>query len=144
MLMLVRVDAAYPNRLCLQECYNKGMVIFAMFTWWYGPGWKAVAREWGKRLDKLSGLFSVPILLRTLFSPWRRIITYPGASFDAQIRAMIDNMVSRVVGFTVRFFVLIAAGIMLLVAAVLGGVWVLVWPLLPLAVPALLFKGFVG
>lgn len=120
------------------------MVIFAMFSWWYGQGWKAVAHAWGQRLVKVSHLFSVPILLRTLFAPWRRIITYPGASIDAQFRAMVDNLVSRVVGFTVRIFVLIAAGSMLFVTSVIGGLWVVVWPTIPLAIPLLIYKGFAG
>ncbi len=120
------------------------MVTFAMFSWWYGQGWKSVALAWGQRLLKVSHLFSVPILLRTLFAPWRRIITYPGASIDARFRAMIDNMVSRVVGFTVRVFVLIAAGCMLLLTGVIGGIWVVVWPFIPLAIPLLLYKGLMG
>ena len=53
--------------------------------------------------------FSVIQLTRTLFAPWRRIITYPGASIDEKFKAWGDNVFSRMIGFVVRLGVLIAA-----------------------------------
>src|SRR5664279_5513590 len=96
------------------------MIALEILTWWYRQGWTAVAKNAEQRFFKVSHLFSVPILVRTLFAPWRRIITYPGASIDAKVRAMGDNMVSRVVGFTVRTMVLFSAGVMLLFTVVLA------------------------
>jgi hypothetical protein len=89
-------------------------------------------------------MFSVPILLRTLFSPWKRIITYPGSSIDAKIRAFGDNLVSRFVGFTVRLFVLFTAAIMLCVVSAVACIELVVWPLLPILVVVTLVKGITG
>jgi hypothetical protein len=69
------------------------------------------------------------------------MVADPGASIDAKMRAFGDNLVSRVVGFTVRFFVLFAAAlafVLLLVASVLE---LVLWPLVPLAGIALIVKG---
>lgn len=89
-------------------------------------------------------MFSVPILLRTLFAPWKRIITYPGASIDAKIRAFGDNMVSRAVGFSVRLLVLFSAGIMLVLVSTVAVIELVVWPFLPLLVIVTLVKGIIG
>ncbi len=75
------------------------MIALEILIWWYRQGWMQVAKNAEQRFYKVSHLFSVPILVRTLFAPWRRIVTYPGASMDAKLRAMGDNMVSRVVNW---------------------------------------------
>lgn len=117
------------------------MLAIEFFAWWYGAGWLQTVRNVQKRLAKTSHMFSVPILLRTLFAPWKRIVSYPGASLDAKLRAASDNLFSRCVGFTVRIMVLLAAFIMLTVVGVFALAEVVVWPLLPLAVPVLIVLG---
>ena len=120
------------------------MIVLEILAWWYRRGWAQVANNAQERLGKVSHLFSVPILIRTWFSPWRRIISYPGAGIDAQVRAMTDNFVSRLVGFTVRSIVLLTAGIMLAGCAVLAFVQLIVWPLLPPAVVVSVILGIIG
>lgn len=114
-----------------------------MFSWWYGDGWKATAKNISKSVNGISRLFSVPILVRTLFAPWKRIVTYPGASLDAKLRAYGDNIVSRAVGFVVRFLVLLTALILTLVVLVFGVLFCIIWPLVPLLAVALIVKGIV-
>lgn len=88
-------------------------------------------------------MFSVSILLRTLFSPWRRIITFPGASLQDHLRAFGDNLISRFVGFIVRVSVLIAAGVTLALLVLLCFVEIVIWPLVPLGALALIVKGII-
>lgn len=120
------------------------MLAFEFFQWWYGQGWRLQAQNLQRRMSRTSALFSAPILLRTLFSPWRRIITYPGAGLEAHVRAATDNLVSRMVGFFVRLMVLFSAVIILALLFVAGIVELVIWPVLPLAVPALLIIGVIG
>jgi len=88
-------------------------------------------------------MFSVKQLLRTLLSPWRRIISYPGASLDERWRAWGDNLFSRVIGFIIRVFVLFAAMLVVIFVALLVGLEIIVWPLLPLAGPGCIVAGIV-
>lgn len=111
-----------------------GMLAVGFFSWWYSAGWKLLARNVQKRLQKTAAMFSAPSLIRTLFAPWKRIVAAPGAGLQAHMRAIGDNMVSRAVGFTVRVFVLIAALVSLLIIAAIGIVQILLWPLVPLAI----------
>lgn len=119
-------------------------MLFEFWTWWYGIGWADISQRIGARVVGVWQQFSVGILLRTLFSPWRRIVAVPGKSFDAILRGMVDNTVSRFVGFFVRIFVLLAALILTSLAAIIGLVMVLFWPLLPLAVIYLLVRGVIS
>jgi hypothetical protein len=120
------------------------MLAFEFFRWWYGQGWQLQFRNLEHRLTRTSSLFSAPSLLRTLFAPWRRIVSYPGAGIEAHVRAATDNFVSRLVGFAVRVMVLFAAAVILLLLLVIGLVELGVWPFLPLLIPALIIKGFLG
>jgi hypothetical protein len=120
------------------------MLALEFFTWWYSRGWQQLAKNMERRITLTSSMFSVPILLRTLFAPWKRIITYPGSSIEAKIRAFSDNMVSRFVGFMVRIFVLFTAAIMLLIVSVVALIELVAWPLLPIVVLVLLAKGVTG
>jgi hypothetical protein len=117
------------------------MLVLSFFSWWYGWGWRLVFNSFGPRLRGVMNGFSVVQLLGTLFAPWRRIITYPGASLEDKMRAKFDNLFSRIIGFVVRAGVLLAAVVTLLVVALLTGIEVVVWPLLPLAVPGCLIAG---
>jgi hypothetical protein len=57
---------------------------------------------------------------------------------------MADNLVSRCIGFTVRFLVLLTASAMMLGVAVFGVLSVVVWPLIPFGAALLLVKGITG
>ena len=120
------------------------MLILSFFQWWYGPGWRQVHSAIGSRATGIIAAFSVPQLLRTLFAPWRRIITYPGASLEARFRAWVDNMVSRVIGFFVRLCVLLGAGFTLAAVLIVSIAELLAWPLLPLMIPVFLVLAVVG
>lgn len=117
------------------------MLIAAFFTWWYGRGWALVFKNMQRRLRQTGEMFSVAQLLRTLFSPWRRTITYPGAGLDAHMQALADNAVSRLVGFTVRMFVLFTAAITVVLVALIAVAELVAWPLVPIAALAGIVKG---
>ncbi len=119
-------------------------MVFELFRWWYGEGWLQTAKSVNNWTTAVRLTFSLPLLIKTLFSPWRRIITIPGRSLDAKMRAIVDNLVSRVVGFVTRLMVLIAALGLLAVAAVTAVVATVVWPLVPVLIVFCIFKGIVG
>jgi hypothetical protein len=118
------------------------MFLVAFVQWWYGPGWRDTANRLSVRLEQTYLTFSVPILLRTMFAPWRRIITYPGASIGDRLRAVLDNLISRGVGFCVRLMALIIAALIIATYVLLGGILLIIWPVMPLLGPALIVGGF--
>lgn len=118
------------------------MLLVAFVHWWYGLGWRDTSSRITARLNDTVLTFSVPILLHTMFAPWKRIITYPSQSFQDRMRAHLDNLVSRGVGFVVRLFALIAAGVIISGVAIFGGLLLILWPIIPLLGPVLIVVGF--
>ena len=119
------------------------MVIY-LLRWWYTAGWMQTMQRIGEWTGGIARNFSVLTLLTTLFSPWRRIVSLPGRSLDARMRAAMDNFVSRCVGFVVRFFVILAGVIALAVTFVAACVVVVIWPLIPLAIIYAVVRGIMG
>jgi len=108
------------------------MMIVALFSWWYSAGWARLTGRVGSRMQIMLETFSVALLLRTLFDPFRQISAgQVRGSFDAQLRAMGDRAFSRVFGAIVRsLFILIGLGAALL-AGLFGLVELVVWPVVP-------------
>jgi hypothetical protein len=120
------------------------MLALELLTWWYGRGWLGVAKNTHRRMIRTSHLFSVPILVRTLFAPWRRIVTSRGAGLDSAVRSTVDNMVSRGVGFMVRLLTLLTASVVMILVLILSVMELLLWPVIPAAAIAALVKGISG
>lgn len=119
-------------------------MLLAFFKWWYGPGWFETWRNVGRSIKKVELAFSIPILAKNLFAPWKRIITFPGKSIDEKFRAAIDNLVSRTVGFCVRLCTLVAAAVVIGLSALFGLLSVIAWPLLPAAFIYFVIRTIVG
>jgi hypothetical protein len=115
-----------------------------LIKWWYGPGWALSFKNIKIHTSGVSSMFSIPQLLRTLFEPWKRIITNPGKSLQEHFAAYVDNLVSRFIGFSVRIIVLLTSGILILLTAIFYGLIAIIWPLLPLALIYCIFRGITG
>jgi hypothetical protein len=119
-------------------------MVFELLSWWYGPGWAQAIRRIYKWAHAVSLALSAGQLLRSLFEPWRRIVSAGGRGLDVKIRNFIDNMVSRAVGASVRSLVLITAGAAM-IGAVLFGIFVAIaWPLIPVLIIYSLVRGITG
>ncbi len=118
-------------------------MILELLRWWYGPGWVHSFRRIRTRTANVAHAFSAGTLLVTLFAPWKRI-QYTGKSFDAKMQAMMDNMISRLIGFAVRLGVLFAASVMIVGSIGLSIAIVLAWPLIPVLIIFSIFKGIAG
>lgn len=119
-------------------------MIFEMLRWWYGPGWVQAGKRiltWTRGVEQA---FSLSLLAQTLFSPWHRIVSMAGRGLDAKMRAALDNVVSRGVGFIIRLFVILAALVSMLGVFVAGIIMAVAWPVLPLSIIFFLVKGIVG
>ena len=119
-------------------------MLIEFFTWWYGEGWLEAWRGVPRWIYKIRRTFSVPILLRTLFSPWRQIVSLAGRSLDEKLRAALDNLISRTIGFFVRLGTLIAAAVLTAMAAVAALALAASWPFIPVAILYCLYRSIAG
>jgi hypothetical protein len=119
------------------------MLLFSWLSWWYTRGWQETSISIRTRILRLTESFSVAILLRTLFAPWRRIVTGGTGPIDQRLRAAADNTVSRAVGFVVRVGALLVALFLIALTAISGGLIVLIWPFIPVAGLGLIVVGII-
>jgi len=80
------------------------------FIWWYTEGLKQIRLIGLGILYKISDFFSVDILLRTLFAPWKNDNYAPsGPSLQDKWEVFKLNFAGRFIGFLIRLCVLIFA-----------------------------------
>ena len=109
-------------------------MIVLFFRWWYTDGWRSAFRAITAKSSVVLADFSVPILLRTLFEPWKQIRSYaaPGSAINGKMQALMDNTFARTFGFIIRSNIIFYASIIAAFVAIANGVIALLWPVIPL------------
>lgn len=118
-----------------------------LLGWWYGAGWKGRVQAVRERVAATMDYFSISLLLRTLFSPFRQISAGSvQGSLTVQMRALFDNLLSRVIGMIARSMMIIVGIIAIILTLIIGGVLVCSWaivPLLPLVGLVFMLMGWI-
>jgi hypothetical protein len=114
----------------------KGVRLFgAYFVWHYGRGLADMFGVFGNLNWFLFHFFSIPVLLRTFFSPFQRLSErYGGNILDLgyMLGSFAVNVVMRLVGMVLRTFVILAGCIVLLAALSAEACIFVLWFFLPL------------
>lgn len=109
------------------------MFIVGILGWWYGTGWKQRAQAVKERLASTMDYFSIDLLLRTLFAPFRQISAdTPNGSINVQMRAFFDRLISRIIGMIVRLGMIVIGVVAILTYTILGLLALAVWAMIPL------------
>lgn len=109
------------------------MFIAGILQWWYGPGWRQRISLLRERLAGTMDYFSIDLLLKTFFSPFRQISAGKvSGPLGVQMRAFFDRLISRVIGAMIRFVVMIIGLLAIMLHAVIGAIAVVLWGVLPL------------
>ncbi len=122
------------------------MLFMSLIQWWYGAGWRRRVKIITTRVEGTMDFFSIALLLKTLFQPFRQISAGSvDGSIDAKMRAFADRLISRIIGAVVRT-VIIIAGLIAIALHILLGLGLLIgWafvPLLPIIGLALTVMGW--
>jgi len=122
-----------------------GQNIFIQYLeWQFFDVPKNILQAWQNCLRFNLNYWSVPLLLKTLFSHWRRYqYSYgKGLNFKRYFEAFTFNMISRVLGSIMRS-VLIVLGLLTEIFVFLAGAIVfLIWLILPFLLAGGFFYGF--
>ena len=104
----------------------------SLIQWWYGDGWRQQARKTSSRFLAMADFFSIALLLKTLFQPYRQISAGKvNGSLDERLRALGDKLISRMIGAMIRLGILIVGMIAILLQGLIGGVLLCLWALVP-------------
>jgi hypothetical protein len=111
------------------------MLAVSFLQWWYSRGWGIFLRGFRDRMRNLADFFSIGLLLKTLFQPFRQISaneTGETGGLEGSLIAFFDRLLSRVIGFLVRTGVIIFGIIAMIFQLTIGIALVVVWPCVPL------------
>jgi hypothetical protein len=108
------------------------MFLVGILTWWYGDGWRKRAMMIGDRISRSGDYFSIGLLLTTLFSPFRQISAgSTDGPLAVQLRALLDKLISRLIGAIVRTFMILFGIITICLQAIFGGIELVFWAIIP-------------
>lgn len=112
---------------------NKQFIIIEWLNWQFYEMPRFLFEVWMNYFNFASDIFSVRLLLRTFFSPWRRYNWRYPKGFDVTefFNTLISNTFSRFLGALMRI-VLIITGILFQIFVALAGLIIFIgWLLLP-------------
>lgn len=112
--------------------YNKIMFIVGLLSWWYGQGWRRQFSGLGERLSGLMDYFSLDLLVKTLFAPFRQISAgHVDGPLGVKFHAFLDRLVSRLIGAFVRLIMLVIGTVTIILYTLIGGIAAVLWVALP-------------
>jgi hypothetical protein len=116
------------------------LIVPGYLAWHYSRGYRDFLHVWGNIVWFVFSLFAVPHHLVTLLSPWHRMLEEKPARFEVErwAEGVVVNIMSRLIGFTVRVVIIVAGVASLLTSLTLGIVLLLAWAAFPV-VPAVFF-----
>ena len=118
----------------------KLMAIVYLLSWWYNSGFKQLLLRSARRVTNVFDYFSIDILLKTLFSPFRQISGgRVRGGIDIQFRAFLDRLISRLIGAAVRSMTILVGLVTLTLTILVQMIIIVLW----IVVPFLPFIGLV-
>ena len=121
---------------------ERSFVIVDYLRWHYSVAFKDIVVIWMNVAWFIVHFFSVALLIRTLFAPWKRMSeTYKRTGFEDLAATAILNLLSRLVGASIRLVIIISGCILLVLAVLLLLAFFIVWVTLP---PAALYLFLYG
>jgi len=118
-------------------------VLSEYLKWHFYETPKEIQKGWFNYLRFYLNFFSIPILLKTFFSPWKRYRwSYGrGFSFSRYFEVFISNMATRVIGMVMRTILIIIGLLVDIFILVAGACVYILWWFLPVLIPAIFVIG---
>ncbi len=113
---------------------NSQPIVWYYFKWHYSKGFAELINTIKNFLWFISHFFSIKLLLKTLFAPWRRMGESYGDGFnlEAFASAFIVNSLMRIVGFVTRAIIIFVGLVSYTIVLVFGLSIVFIWLFLPI------------
>lgn len=117
----------------MQGIVKKENIIVEWIVWHFWEMPKFLVLVWNNYITFAINYFSLPQLLKTLFSPWRRNAWKFPKTFDIQEYAnvIVSNIFSRIIGFILRIALITAGAVFQIFVLIAGFIVLLLWILIP-------------
>ena len=115
-------------------------------VWHYTAGTVGFFKIWSNLIWFLNNFFSFNVLLRTLFSPFKRLNEKYGGGLDLGklFEAIVISVLMRIVGFIMRIVTIVIGVVAIVCLLVLGLFAFIIWLLLPFIIIFLLISGYMA
>jgi len=122
----------------------KQNIFFQWLSWQFFDVPRSILIAWKNFLKFNLNYFSIPLLLKTLFSSWRRYRVPYGKGFDIgrYFEAAFSNLLFRILGAAMRGFLIIIGLLVEIFIIFAGIIMVFGWLLFPALLIAGLIFGF--
>lgn len=105
----------------------------SFLIWQYTFGLKLYFHRWFLNSRKIIHFFALPILLKSLFAPWKRMQVEEDSSFNFQrfFENLTFNLISRSIGAVVRLFLIIFCLMFLIFNVIFGFIFLVIHLIVP-------------
>ncbi len=119
-------------------------VVYLYSVWHYSRGIKDFIRVWTNFIWFFWNFFSISLLAKTLFSPFRRMNEDYKKGFDPVqfFQTLLINFILRMVGAVARTIIILIGIGVLCATLILGSVLFVAWVIGPITIGILFFGGF--
>ena len=126
----------YLNNMLYNTSMKTILIILGYLRWHYGKAIISLTIIWKNFLNFIFNFFSINLLFKNFFDPWKRMTDSYPSSFDLKkyFYAFMTNMIVRVVGMLMRGFLIIIGLAVYVLFALLYPVTLIIWLVLPLFV----------
>jgi hypothetical protein len=113
------------------------------FIWHYSSAIKEVFHIWKNFLWFVIHLFSIPQLIKTWASPWKRVHEERTRAWNLEdfVGSLFIGLLSRLVGFLIRTIFILVGSLFFIITIILGFLLILTWFVLPVLPITLIFLG---
>jgi len=120
-------------------------IIFGYLGWHYSKAIRSLSRVWKIFLIFIFNYFSIDLLFKNFFDPWKRMDDNYPKSFNLKdyFYAFMTNTIVRIVGIIMRTFLIIIGVTAYLIFALFYPLAIILWLLLPSIIIVLIIFGFV-
>ncbi len=101
--------------------------------WYFVDGTLNILKKWKVSIVSCFRYFAIFVLIKTFFSPWKRITQSYGRGFDIKnyTEAFVMNTMSRIIGAIIRLVFIIIGIVIEIVILIVGFLILIFWIIAP-------------
>lgn len=114
------------------------------FQWHYTLAYVDIFHIWRNITAFLFNFFSIPILVRTFFAPWKRLQAEretKGFDLIDSLSTGFINLIMRIVGAMMRTVLIVVGLCVVVIAIIVGIIFFILWMLAPIIIVLLCVAG---
>lgn len=128
----------------MSSSYNLPQLLLEYIKWHYSRGFNELIIITRNFFGFLMHFFSFKLLLKTFFSPWKRMGEHykKGLHIEETLSTLLVNLIMRAVGVVSRLVVVISGTLVLIVFMIISFATSVIWLLIPLLLISLFLAAF--